>query len=178
VPPELLAPLLPLFLSGHPWSNNTAPVETPIPAGPTATTPFETPVPIPTATVDFSLDKNPSCYNSGLKHTRSALIESIDALCNRGAEALTEANLRNGDTGFYQIDRTSQVKGQKYTDYVTTFEIVDFCSSKNFNKSECGREFRKIVDGCNTKGENGKQGGAMVSEDCVNWRVDPNEETA
>lgn len=146
LPPEFL-PLLPLFFPGHPWSNNTVtatatvPFESPIPAGPTTTLPFGAPIPRQTAVIDFSLDKKPACYNSGLKARRATLIEAIDGLCIRVAEALIEKILRNVDAGFYQIDRPFKVKGQKYTDYLTTFEVMDFCSWKNFDKSECGREF-------------------------------------
>ena len=180
LPPWLLGVFLPLFFPGHPWSNNTAtatvPFETPMPAGPTATVPFEPAVPIPTVSVDFSQDKKPSCYNSGLKANRKDLVDAIDALCRYYDQALFELNTRTLPAGLYQIDRNFKADGQEYTDYVTTFEIMDFCKWENFSFDDCGRELRKIVDGCNTKGENGKQGGTMKTGDCVKWRVDPNKE--
>lgn len=183
LPPWALAPLLPLFFPGHPWANNTAtttvPFQTPMPAsptGPTATMPFEAPIPAQTASVDFSQDKKPSCYNSGLKANRKDLIEHIDYLCRYYDQALSEINSKTLPAGLYQIDRNFKADGQEYTDYVTTFEIMDFCKWDNFSFDDCGREFRKIVDGCNTKGENGKQGGTLQSGNCMKWRVDPNKE--
>jgi hypothetical protein len=172
--------LLP-FIFGHPWANNTATATTttppPTPVS-TATVPFETPIARPTAIVDLSLDTKPHCYNSGLKADRSMLIDSVDDLCLRVERTIASQDRTYVPAGLYQVDRAFKVKGQKYTDYVTTFEIMDFCRWDSFDKNTCGREFRKIVDGCNTKGENGKQGGTMESGDCIKWRVDPNTETA
>jgi hypothetical protein len=40
--------------------------------------------------------------------------------------------------------------------YITTFEVMDFYSWKNFDKNVCRTEFRKIINRCNTKSENRK----------------------
>jgi hypothetical protein len=182
-PPVEPVPLIPpLFIPNpHPWSNKTVPFETAIPATPisTTTTPTTTAAAEPTQTdiVDFSKDKKPRCYNSGYKAKRKALVDAIDSLCLVVGQALTANNRADLGPGLYQNDRNFRVKGQKYTDYVTTFEIKDSCKWPHYGRVDCNTEFRKIVDGCNTRGENGKQGGTMEGN-CIKWRVDPNEETA
>lgn len=181
IPPLEPPPIIPpqFMPNPHPWSKpkTTVPFEIPIPAGLTATVPFETPVAIQPAQADFCKNKKPGCYNSGFKADRSPVLEAVDALCSYVGQALTEANKQGLGSGLYQIDRNFKVPGQAYTDYVTTFEIKDFCEWKHYGRVDCSNEFRKIVDGCNTKSENGKQGGIMDGN-CVKWRVDPNKETA
>jgi hypothetical protein len=39
--------------------------------------------------------------------------------------------------------------------------------------AECKSELRKIIDQCDTNGEDRKQGGRLVG-DCLTWRLDPN----
>jgi hypothetical protein len=189
VPPVEPVPFLPPFFipNPHPWANMTWSSHPTISATPTPTshttsttkttsTTSAAAEPTEADLVDLSKDKKPKCYNSGYKANRKALIEAIEDLCQKVGQALSENGLTDLGPGLYQSDRNFKVKGQKYTDYVTTFEIKDTCRWWKYGRYDCNQEFRKIVDGCNTGGENGKQGGTMEGN-CVKWRVDPNQET-
>lgn len=53
----------------------------------------------------------------------------------------------------------------------TSIEIKDGCEWV-VDRNECGLELRKIVDRCDTDGEDRKQGGKMQNN-CIKWKIDP-----
>jgi chitinase len=138
----------------------------------TKTTAASTPTTPPKNTPNFSNDSKPKCYNSGYGADRKSMISAITSFCDQMAAAVKKANNAAIGKGFYAPDTTNLEDGKTYVVYDTSFEVMEGCEW-SFSATDCGLEFRKIVDGCNTKGENGKQGGTMDGA-CVKWRIDPN----
>jgi hypothetical protein len=137
----------------------------------TKTTAAATTTSPPKNTPDFSKDSKPKCYNSGYGADRSSMIKAISNFCD-GIEAnVKKDNGRAIPKGFYRPGEPTVEKGKTYVFIDTTFEVLEGCEWQ-FSATDCGLEFRKIVDGCNTKGENGKQGGTMDGA-CIKWRIDP-----
>lgn len=65
--------------------------------------------------------------------------------------------------------------GKQYLYITSSIDLKDGCEW-TVDEYQCGQELRKILDGCNTGGENGKQGGTMDGN-CVKWRLDPDQVT-
>jgi hypothetical protein len=170
-------PIIPPFFmpNSHPWGNGTE-------ITPTSTAKTTTATATPTrrsgTIADFSKDKKPDCYNSGYKAKRALLVNVIDDLCLRvgtelekaQADRIANAQMTSLGPGLYISDGKPKDPKGKYIDYVTFFEIKEGCSWDHYSRHECDLDFKKIVDGCNTGGQNGKQGGTMEGN-CIKWRV-------
>jgi hypothetical protein len=101
------------------------------------------------------------CYNNGKKTSRAKLVNAIESFCGQ-TEGVTLKENENKE-GPFQFSDVVVIEGV-YVNEGCKWKIdIDWCRA----------EMRKIIDGCNTGGENGKQGGT-IEGDCVNWRIDPN----
>ncbi|KIJ47023.1 hypothetical protein M422DRAFT_249334 [Sphaerobolus stellatus SS14] len=100
-----------------------------------------------------------SCYNFGTKADRAPSISAIDDFCSR----VIGRQVNNGQTVSMRYNYGA------FTILVSGAAIngCNFVIDGN-----CNRLLRKPLDGCNTKGENGKQGGT-VTDLCGQWRYDP-----
>ncbi|RDB20718.1 hypothetical protein Hypma_012092 [Hypsizygus marmoreus] len=100
-----------------------------------------------------------TCYNAGTRVDRGPSTSSIDDFCNRfkGQTLSNGQNVANRyDWGTFTI--------------LVSAEAINGCSFTI--DGNCNRLLRKPVDECNTRGENGKQGG-FVRDLCGQWRYDP-----
>jgi chitinase len=73
------------------------------------------------------------------------------------------------ETTYTRVD--SEVTGVKILVFV---EATKECEWK-VDVGVCKNVMRKMIDACDTNGENRKQGGRVVG-DCLTWRLDPNSE--
>ncbi|CAA7268555.1 unnamed protein product [Cyclocybe aegerita] len=101
-----------------------------------------------------------SCYNTGTKVDRAPSISVIDDFCNNRAIG---HHVANGQTLYSRYDYGS------FTIYVSG-SAINGCSFTI--DGNCNRLLRLPLDGCNTNGENGKQGG-FETDLCGQWRFDP-----
>ncbi|KAH9478001.1 hypothetical protein JR316_0010234 [Psilocybe cubensis] len=100
------------------------------------------------------------CYNFGTSTSRTILVTVIDDFCNNRLIGLTA---RPG------VEYWSRYNYGPVTTYVSL--TMTGCSPWVVD-SACNINLRRPVDGCNTGGVNGKQGGWMT-DDCASWRTDP-----
>ncbi|KAJ7493762.1 hypothetical protein FB451DRAFT_1215319 [Mycena latifolia] len=100
-----------------------------------------------------------SCYGFGTKADRAPIVSVIDDWCGR----VIGSTVTNGQTVWARYDYGT------FTVYVSG-EAINGC---NFViDGNCNRLLRLPVDGCNTGGVNGKQGG-YETDVCGQWRTDP-----
>ncbi|RDB20652.1 hypothetical protein Hypma_012112 [Hypsizygus marmoreus] len=100
-----------------------------------------------------------TCYNAGTKVDRAPSVASIDDFCGR----IIGTYIPDGRTLAYRYDWgsfTILVSGQALNGCSFTVD------------GNCNRLLRLPLDGCNTGGENGKQGG-YESDLCGSWTYDP-----
>ncbi|RDB27121.1 hypothetical protein Hypma_004602 [Hypsizygus marmoreus] len=100
-----------------------------------------------------------TCYNSGTKIDRAPSVTCIDNFC----ASVFGTRLAPGQTvalRYYWGSFTILLSAQ----------AINGCSW-SIDKN-CNRLLRKPLDECNTRGENGKQGG-YVTDLCGQWRYDP-----
>jgi hypothetical protein len=111
-------------------------------AEPTTKKPDPPPVP-PKDKPDFSKDSKPKYYGSGEKARRASMIEAITYPCKPVAgETYTKPYLTPTDFPLME-------SGKSYMVYNTTFEVRSGLEW-TIREYDCGQEFRKIVDGCDT----------------------------
>lgn len=92
---------------------------------------------------DFNKNSKPKCYGSGDNAKRASMIEAITHPCKLVAgETYTKPYLT--PTDFAPME-----SGKSYTVYTTNFEVRSGCEW-TIREYDCGQEFRKIVDGCDT----------------------------
>lgn len=144
------------------------PTTTKAPEPTTTKKPDPPPVP-PKNKPDFSKDSKPKCYDSGDKAKRASMIEAITVACR------SVAGGKYNGSYLTPVDNPPMASGKTYMVYTTTLEVKDGCEW-TVDEYECGQELRKIVDGCDTSGENSKQGGTMDGN-CIKWRIDPDSVT-
>ncbi|KAJ7693174.1 hypothetical protein B0H17DRAFT_1060349 [Mycena rosella] len=100
-----------------------------------------------------------SCYGFGTKADRGPIVSVIDDFCGK----VIGSHVANGQTVWARYNYGS------FTVYVSG-EAINGC---NFViDGNCNRLLRLPVDGCNTGGVNGKQGG-YETDVCGQWRTDP-----
>jgi hypothetical protein len=141
----------------------------------TTTVAFETPMPA-METPDFSKDPKPSCYNKGPSSPRSWMVKAIDSVCNQVTDRLSQeksTDIGPGlfDPGRQRVDETPKLVEGVHWEFTTTFEVKENCMWKKYSFSDCAAQFRRLVDECDTKGENGKHGG-VLDGNCVRWRLE------
>jgi hypothetical protein len=141
----------------------------------TTTVAFETPMPA-METPDFSKDPKPSCYNKGPSSPRSWMVKAIDSVCNQVTDRLsqeksTDIGLGLFDPGRQRVDETLKLVEGVHWEFTTTFEVKENCMWKKYSFSDCAAQFRRLVDECDTKGENGKHSG-VLDGNCVRWRLE------
>ncbi|KAG6917843.1 hypothetical protein DXG01_000748 [Tephrocybe rancida] len=101
-----------------------------------------------------------TCYNVGTKADRAPIISVIDDWCNNHAIGQTISNGQKiwatYDYGTFTVRVSgAAINGCRF--------VVD---------GNCNRLLRLPVDGCNTGGVNGKQGG-YETDLCGQWNTDP-----
>ncbi|KAH9477242.1 hypothetical protein JR316_0011168 [Psilocybe cubensis] len=101
-----------------------------------------------------------TCYNMGTKVDRAPSTSVIDDWCNNRAIGQV---VNNGQTIWARYNYGT------FTILVSG-EAINGCSFKV--DGNCNRLLRLPLDGCNTSGENGKQGG-YETDLCGQWRYDP-----
>ncbi|KAJ3506922.1 hypothetical protein NLJ89_g6591 [Agrocybe chaxingu] len=101
-----------------------------------------------------------TCYNTGTRVDRAPSTSVIDDFCNNRAIGQFVAN---GHTLYSRYDYGS------FTIFVSG-SAINGCSFTI--DGNCNRLLRLPLDGCNTSGENGKQGG-YETDLCGQWRFDP-----
>ncbi|KAJ7693210.1 hypothetical protein B0H17DRAFT_1060391 [Mycena rosella] len=100
-----------------------------------------------------------TCYGSGTKADRAPIVSVIDDFCGK----VIGTHVSNGQTVWARYNYGT------FTVYVSG-EAINGC---NFViDGNCNRLLRLPVDGCNTGGVNGKQGG-YETDLCGQWRTDP-----
>ncbi|KAK7002400.1 hypothetical protein R3P38DRAFT_1733074 [Favolaschia claudopus] len=100
-----------------------------------------------------------TCYGFGTKADRAPIVSVIDDWCGK----VIGTHVNNGQTVWARYNYGS------FTVYVSG-EAINGC---NFViDGNCNRLLRLPVDGCNTSGVNGKQGG-YETDLCGQWRTDP-----
>lgn len=139
-----------------PGSPSTA---APPPPPATTTTP-------PKNTPNFDKDSDPSCYNKGYKANRGSMITAIDSFC---AQMVTASKGKTLGKGVFEPDSSDMSDDKSYIVYHTSFEVLEGCEW-GFDEAWCKFELRKPLDKCNTKGENGKQGGTLDGN-CIKWKL-------
>jgi chitinase len=125
----------------------------------------------PKKTPDFSKDVV-KCYDSGQWTRRARMITAGDQFCElslKGHTLWEKWNPGEVKKTFMRVD--NEVVGVEILAYV---EAKDGCAW-NVDVNQCKAVMRKIIDECDTKGENRKQGG-RIEGDCLNWRLDPNSD--
>jgi chitinase len=118
---------------------------------------------------DWSKDVT-KCYDSGQWTRRGRMISAADNFCNNFLKGKTITEKWNPGT----IKQTFDIDSNE----VVSVEIIAFVEAKagcawKVDVDVCKGVFRKIIDNCDTNGENRKQGGRVVG-DCLTWRLDPN----
>ncbi|KAJ7887900.1 hypothetical protein B0H13DRAFT_2342216 [Mycena leptocephala] len=108
-----------------------------------------------------------TCYNSGAKTGRSILLEKIDYWCGKiGESGIT---LRSGEESF-------RIKANGWSGasrLILSVEAINGCDlALKYMEGTCTYHLGRAVDECNSKDENGKQGGYVTTE-CAVWRIDP-----
>ncbi|USP81870.1 glycoside hydrolase [Curvularia clavata] len=124
----------------------------------------------------FPKDPKPGCYNKGNPGNRASLVKVIDETCNDIDFSLSvrkETDLEPGiSKNTLRVNSTNPyLKDAVYMEYNVWVQIKEGCLWKNFDFYECARQFKYIVDKCDTKGENNKHGG-ILEGNCVKWRID------
>ncbi len=61
--------------------------------------------------------------------------------------------------------------GDIHWEFTTTFEVKEDCLWKKYSFGDCATQLRRLVDGCDTKGENLEHGGGLDGN-CVRWRLE------
>ncbi|KAF9531295.1 hypothetical protein CPB83DRAFT_919174 [Crepidotus variabilis] len=100
-----------------------------------------------------------TCYNIGTAMDRAPAISTIDDFCTRAIGQ----TLKDGSSFEFRYDYgtvTALLSAQAINGCTFTID------------GNCNRLLRVPLDGCNTNGENGKQGG-YVTDICGQWRFDP-----
>jgi chitinase len=123
----------------------------------------------PKKTPDFSKD-TVKCYDSGQWTNRARMVNAADAYCERSLKGHTVWEKWNPGELKSSFSRDDNE--------VVPVEIISYVEAKegcewNVDVNVCKAEMRKIIDKCDTNGENRKQGGRIVG-DCLTWRLDPN----
>ncbi|KAH8832497.1 hypothetical protein DL96DRAFT_1704559 [Flagelloscypha sp. PMI_526] len=110
-----------------------------------------------------SRDEVVTCYNKGTKIDRKYAITAIETFCGE-----VMGRHFNNDELFE--------KRYKFGNEVTQHMLISLKPINNCGgftvDDNCGRLLRLPIDKCNTKGENGKQGG-YETDPCGEWRADP-----
>lgn len=115
------------------------------------------------------LQNNVKCYGGGGQRTeRVRIVNTVRDFC----QGLGRSGTVLGSGTFREQTFTLPQSSGLGVKILTSLRIKDKCQW-TWNQNECERYMKITADSCNCKGENGKQGG-MVSNDCYEWRVDPN----
>ncbi|KAF1942660.1 hypothetical protein EJ02DRAFT_345196 [Clathrospora elynae] len=133
----------------------------------TSTTSTKASLPTP----DFAVDEV-KCYDSGQWTRRARMIDAVDGYCEdymAGHTISQDWNPGTVETTYTRVD--SEVTGVKILVFV---EATKECEWK-VDVDVCKNIMRKMIDACDTNGENRKQGGRVVG-DCLTWRLDPNSD--
>ncbi|KAF8962980.1 hypothetical protein BDZ97DRAFT_1822431 [Flammula alnicola] len=101
-----------------------------------------------------------TCYNTGTAVDRAPAASVIDDFCNNRAIGVY---VPDGHTLYSRYDYGT------FTIYVSGAAINGCSFTIDGN---CNRLLREPLDGCNTRGVNGKQGG-YETDLCGQWRFDP-----
>jgi chitinase len=119
---------------------------------------------------DWSKD-DLKCYDSGQRALRVHLINPVDSFCNAYTGQSFQPSWYSGviRSTFPCCDRNHEVVPIAVE---VSMEMHNGCQW-DFSVDDCKRAFRKIIDQCDTKGRDDKQGGRLVGN-CVTFRVDPN----
>jgi hypothetical protein len=187
VPPLILFPFpwAPLIIANHTftWIEQTPTMTTKTLIAPTTrpkattTVAFETPIQAtPVETPNFSKDPKPSCYNKGPSSPRSWMVKVIDSVCNQVTDRLSQEKSTDIGPGLFdpdrqRVDTPPVLIGDIHWEFTTTFEVKENCVWKKYSFGDCATQFRRLVDECDTKGENGKHGG-VLDGNCVRWRLE------
>lgn len=109
------------------------------------------------------------CYGSGHKTTHIKLDNAIISFCNNLGDP---GEIKHAGFSRYENNEYDQDWFEHLWVYMK-FEVRPGCEW-TYNFDECQRYMHVPVDACNCGGVNGKQGGS-VSNNCLYWRVDPNQ---
>lgn len=102
------------------------------------------------------------------------MIHAADTMCDRYLKVKTLTEKWNPGEVKSTFDRVeSEVTGLQIVAFVEV-NPGSVCEWKA-DVNHCKTEFRKIIDECDTNGENRKQGERLVG-DCLTWRLDPNSD--
>lgn len=134
----------------------------------TTTTTIETPEPSPYEEGD-PMQNELSCYGSGETTEGTRMRNGATSFCNQ----LGSTGDVLAENYFHQSKQDFDFNGGIGTvEIVLSLEIKPNCQW-TWDLGECQRYLAVPTDACNCGGVNGKQGG-VVTNNCYEWRIDPN----